>query len=206
MIRILGRASSINVRKVLWTAREAELPFAHEEEWAGARETQTPQFLDLNPNGLVPVLVSPDGVLWESNSICRYIAAASRRADLLPLDPWRRAQVEKWMDWQATCLNSAWRPAFASLVRPKSHAHSETLAHSIESWNALMLILEQQLRQTGAFVAGETFTLADVVMGLSLHRWLETPISRPETPALLKYRDRLMARPEARPWLTANLP
>ena len=79
MLRILGNASSINVRKVLWTCAELGLPFVREDWGAGFQSTSFPAFLALNPNAMVPVLV--DGadvdapVLWESNTICRYLAA-----------------------------------------------------------------------------------------------------------------------------------
>ena len=74
MMRILGKASSINVRKVLWTCAELGLSFEREDWGSGFRSTQEPEFLVLNPNAMVPVLVDRDVVLWESNTICRYLA------------------------------------------------------------------------------------------------------------------------------------
>jgi glutathione S-transferase len=198
MLRILGRPTSINVRKVLWTAAEAGLDVVHEADWGGAISLQSSAFLALNPNGLVPVLISDAGVLWESNTICRFLAGHAARSDLHPVEPFARATVERWMDWQATELNSAWRPAFMALVRQSSPADPRAVQRSIDDWNALMLRLERQLAETGAYVTGATFTLADVVLGLSLQRWLLTPISRPPTPALMAYRERLLARPAAR--------
>ena len=206
MLRILGRPSSINVRKVLWTADEAGLAFTHESDWAGARDTRSPEFLALNPNGLVPVIVTNDGVLWESNAICRYLAGRAARKDLLPDQPFARAEVEKWMDWTATELNTAWRPAFLGLVRKMSGFDEAAIQRSAERWNALMLILEQRLVETGAFAAGGTFTVADVVLGLTVHRWVHTPIARPPMPALHSYYERLQARPAARAWLSPDFP
>jgi glutathione S-transferase len=110
MLRILGRTSSINVRKALWTAHECGLPFVQEPEWAAERSSREPAFLALNPNGLVPVLITEGGVLWESNTIARYLAGLAGRDDLLPAAPFARAEVERWMDWQATELNRAWGP------------------------------------------------------------------------------------------------
>ncbi|WP_374470757.1 glutathione S-transferase family protein [Phenylobacterium sp.] len=208
MFRILGRFSSINVRKVLWTAAETGLPFNHEPEWADSSDTRAPEFLALNPNGLVPVLVADEGVLWESNAICRYLAARASRSDLLPEAPFARAEVERWMDWQATELNSAWRPAFMALVRGAQGPEygAEMVERSTVRWNALMLMLEARLAQTGAYAAGAAFTLADVVLGLSLQRWLLTPMPRPDTPALLAYRARLQDRPAARGWMGPEVP
>jgi glutathione S-transferase len=206
MLRILGRRSSINVRKALWAAAEAEVAFAHEDEWAGARDTHSPNFLALNPNGLVPVLVTDEGVLWESNTICRFLAAIADRKDLLPDVPFARAEVEKWMDWQATELNTAWRPAFMALVRNSPHAEPAMVQRSIEEWNALMLLLDERLRETNAYVTGPNFTLADVVLGLSVQRWLLTPMPRPPASALLTYRQRLQTRPAALAWVDPNTP
>lgn len=196
MLKILGKSSSINVRKVLWLCEEAAISYEQQDYGSGFTSTQTAQFKALNPNGLVPVIVDDGFVLWESNTICRYLAGREQRDDLLPVAPRQRALVEKWMDWQATELNNAWRYAFMGLVR-KSPAHSEqpAIAASIASWNALMGILEAQLAATGAYAAGETFTLADIVLGLSVNRWKMSPIERPAYPAIDQYYALLNQRP-----------
>lgn len=195
MLKILGRVSSINVRKVLWTCDELGLPFAREDWGLGFQSTRAPEFLTLNPNALVPVLVDDGFVLWESNTICRYLAARERRTDLLPADARGRARVEQWMDWQAADLNNAWRYAFMALVRHSpEHADAMALQASVQAWNRQMQILDAQLERTGAYVAGETFTLADINLGLCLHRWQMTPIERPTLPAVAAYRERLGQR------------
>lgn len=208
MLRILGRTSSINVRKVLWAAAEAGVVFDHEPEWAGERDTRSAEFLALNPNGLVPVLVGDEGVLWESNTICRYLAARAGRIDLLPAAAFARAEVERWMDWQATELNTAWRAAFLGLVRrsPQFADDRDAIERSIEQWNGLMLLLERRLAETDAYATGAHFTLADIGLGLSLQRWLLTPIPRPSTPALMAYRERLQARDAAKAWIDPATP
>lgn len=208
MLRILGRTTSINVRKVLWTAAECGLSYVQEPEWAGERSPRSPEFLALNPNGLVPVLIDDGRVLWESNTICRYLAAKTGRDDLLPAEPFARAQVEMWMDWQATEVNPAWGGAFLALVRkqPEAMAKPEAIARSAEAWNARMGLLEARIAETGAYAAGAAFTLADIVLGLSLQRWLLTPIARPPTPALLEYRARLQARPSAQAAVDPEIP
>jgi glutathione S-transferase len=196
MLRILGRASSINVRKVLWACREIGIDYQREDWGAGFTPTNTPQFLALNPNGLVPVIEDEAGVLWESNTICRYLAAKHGRTDLLPAAPSERAGVEQWMDWQATDLNSSWRYAFMALVRRDPQFQDpQQIAASQAQWNAMMDILERRLASTDAFAAGSNFTLADIVLGLSVNRWLMTGIERPNAPAIAAYFDRLKQRP-----------
>jgi glutathione S-transferase len=195
MLRILGKPTSINVRKVLWLCEELALPHVLEPWGAGLRDTNTPEFRALNPNALVPVLIDGDAVLWESNTICRYLAGKAGRDDLLPRDPLARARVEQWMDWQAGDFNNAWRYAYMHLVR-KSPAHTDpaAVAASAASWNRHVAMLDEQLARTGAFVAGPTFTLADIVIGLAVNRWFETPIERPALAHVRAYDDRLAER------------
>ncbi len=195
-LRLLGRASSINVRKVLWTIEEIGIAYTREDWGTGFASTDTPAFLALNPNGLVPVIQDEAGILWESNTICRYLAAKHGRTDLLPATAWERACAEQWMDWQATELNTSWRHAFLGLVRKNPQFQDpERIAESIAEWNKRMGILERQLVSTGAFVAGPSFTLADIVIGLSVNRWLMMPMPRPEYPAINAYHERLKLRP-----------
>jgi glutathione S-transferase len=146
-------------------------------------------------------------VLWESNAICRYLASSRLRAGLLPTEPRARARVEQWMDWQATELNTAWRYAFLATVR-KSPAHTDAtaIAESIESWNRHMRMLETHFAHGGQFVTGEFFTLADVVLGLSIQRWLLSPIQRPALDALHGYYQRLSVRPAFRAQIDTQVP
>lgn len=195
MLSILGKSTSINVRKVLWTCADIGLPFELEEWGAGFRSTDDPDFLALNPNAMVPVIRDGDFVLWESNTICRYLAGRHQRHELLPQDAAARAYVEQWMDWQAGELNNAWRYAFMALVRRSpAHGDAAAVAHSAANWNRHMLILERQLEKSGAFVAGDAFTLADIVLALSANRWQMTPIDRPDTPAVDAWMARIAQR------------
>lgn len=191
MLRLIGKETSINVRKVLWTLAETGLAYER-VEWQ-------PEHAALNPNGLVPVLVDGDFVLWESNSICRYLCGKAGRADLLPSDLQARAGVEQWMDWQATDLNASWRYAFMALVRQHAaFTDPAQIAASAAAWNRNIGILDRHLAAGGPFAAGAQFTLADIVLGLSLNRWLMTPIERPVYPAIAAYVERLLERPAYR--------
>jgi glutathione S-transferase len=198
-LQVLGRTSSINVRKVLWTCAELDLHFEHSES--------DPQLLSSNPNALFPVIKDGDFTLWESNAICRYLAARQPHRTLLPEDSQSRALVEQWMDWQAGELNSAWRYAFLGLVRKSpAHADAAAIAASVESWNKHMRILDAHFEHGGQFVTGEYFTLADVVLGLSTHRWLLSPIERPHLDAVHGYYQRLSVRPAFRAHVDQNVP
>lgn len=208
MLRILGRASSLNVRKALWTCDELGLAYAREDWGTGYASTRDPAFLALNPNALVPVLIDEHGPLWESNTICRYLASRHVGGEaLLPTEPRARAGVEQWMDWQATELNTAWRYAFAGLVRrAPGFDDPGQIAASVQAWNAAMALLDRRLDATGAFSAGQAFTLADIVLGVSVHRWMASPIARDPLPAVEAYYDRLKTRAAFVPWALDDVP
>jgi glutathione S-transferase len=191
-MKLIGKSTSINVRKVLWTCAVLGIHPEREERGADALLTAAPEFLSLNPNGLVPVLLTEGIALRESNTICRYLATSAGATELLPTEPLRRAQVEMWMDWQATDLNSAWRYAFMHLVRRSpSYPSGASAAASVTEWNRLMDILDAHLASTGAYVTGPTFSLADIVLGLSANRWLLTPMERPRLAAVEAWLSRL---------------
>lgn len=195
MLKILGKTSSINVRKVLWTCEELQLNYEHEEWGSGFQSTETDAFKALNPNALVPVLLDGDFVLWESNTICRYLASQHRNLKLLPEDPKPRALVEQWMDWQLTELNNSWRYAFMHLVRKSpAYVDAAAAANSINGWNQQMHILDSALDKTAQYITGVEFTLADIVLGLSINRWQMTPMQRPELPAVAAYYKKLSQR------------
>lgn len=196
MLKILGKSSSINVRKVLWTCAEIDIPYELEQWGTGTLVLDTPAFIQRNPNAMVPVIEDDGATLWESNTICRYLAGKHQRHDLLPTEPLARAQVEKWMDWQATELNNSWRYAFMALVRQSpAHRDPAAIAAGVAGWNRHMAILDAQLAATGAFAQGAIFTLADIVLGLSVNRWMSAPIERPDLPAVAAYFERLSERP-----------
>jgi glutathione S-transferase len=198
-LRVLGRKTSINVRKVLWTCAELDLHFEHVES--------DMKLLARNPNAMVPVIEDGNFVLWESNAICRYLAGSQARSTLLPADRQARARVEQWMDWQATELNSAWRYAFLGLARRSAaHADAKAIAESVDNWNLHMRLLDEHFEQGGQFVTGEFFTLADVVLGLSTQRWLLTPMDKPNLDALHGYYQRLSVRPAFRAQVAPNVP
>jgi len=195
MLKILGKATSINVRKVLWTCAELGLEFEREDWGSGFRATDTPEFRALNPNGLVPVIQDGDFVLWESNSIIRYLASSHGGQHLYPAEPRQRARVDQWIDWQATELNSSWRYAFMALVRQSpAHRDAAAIEASCTAWSANLALLDRQLATTGAFVAGADFTLADIPIGLSVHRWFAAPLAHPDLSAVTAYYERLGQR------------
>lgn len=204
-MKVLGRLTSLNVRKVMWTAAVLGLPVEREDWGMGFRSPQEPGYLAMNPNALVPVLIDGDFVLWESNSICRYLANKQGAAALLSDEPQARAKVEQWMDWQAGELNNSWRVAFMALVRGQPAA-PEAIEAGVASWNRHMGMLDAQLARTGAYVCGEAFTLADVVLGLSAQRWKNAPIAHAELPAVNAWLRRLASQPGFADYVDNGMP
>ena len=205
-LKVLGRVTSINVRKVLWLADELGLAYEREDWGMPNRDPKVPEFLALNPNAQVPVLVEDDFVLWESHAIMRYLAG-QQQSPLLAQAARQRARVEEWLGWQAADLNSQWGYAFFALVRKMpGYDDEKRIAASIAGWNARMAVLEAQLGRTGGFAAGTALSLADIALGLSVHRWYETPFAHPPLPQVERYYERLRERPAAKRYLTKEMP
>lgn len=196
MLRIYGYAASINVRKVLWACAELDLPFER-EDWAGPfRPTSDPAFLALNPVGLVPVINDNGAIIWESNAIIRYLASSRDRRDLLPGDSRQRAHVEMWMDWQASDFNNSWRAAFQGLVRKNpDHQDASAIERSMTTFSRMVAVVDAQLAKSGGYICGSQFSLADIPMGLSIHRWRSIPAKKPRLHNIDQYYERLCERP-----------
>jgi glutathione S-transferase len=198
MLTILGRTTSINVRKVLWTADELGVPYELEIWGKPHRDPNAPEFRALNPNAQVPVLRDGDFVLWESSAIVRYLIDKYGPADLVPRDLHTRARAEQWFAWQATDLNGAWHPAVGALVRKVPGDYDpEDVANSVKRWTAKIRIFEGRLAETKAYAAGDAFSFADISLGLSTHRWFGGDFDKPDLPNVAAYYERVKARPAA---------
>ncbi|WP_267551527.1 glutathione S-transferase family protein [Rhizobium rhizogenes] len=192
MLTIFGYRGSINVRKVLWLCAELDLNYSTEDWGGGSRPTSSPEFLRLNPAGMVPVIDDDGFILWESNTILRYLAASRGRTDLLPDDLKQRASIEKWMDWQVSDFNNSWRVAFQGLVR-KNPAYQDkaVIAQSLDVFSDLVGRVAAQIDRNGGYICGSSFTLADIPIGLSIHRWRALPAAKPDFPVIENYYERL---------------
>ncbi len=199
MLKIYGRANSINVRKVLWLAEELGLAYEREDWGRGFRPLSDPEFAAMNPLRLIPAIDDDGFQMSESNATLRYLAGKHGAEALFPSDLRARAQIDRWMDWQATELTSAWRGAFLGGVMKLSIPGGEAVIKaSMQEWPRKMLMIEQQLASTGGHIAGPAFTLADIPIGLIVHRWYASDLpemERPDMPATAAYYDRLSGRP-----------
>lgn len=205
MLKIWGRISSINVRKVVWCAQELGLAFERVDAGRDFGIVQTPAYRALNPNALVPTIEDElDGkrfVLWESNVVVRYLCARHATGTLYPEPLAARFDAERWMDWQQTTLNPAGRDAFMQWVRtPPERRDAAAAARSVAATEHLFARLDAHLA-TRAHVAGDRFTMADIPIGCEVHRWFGLPAAdyrRPHWPHVERYFAALGARPAAR--------
>ena len=198
MLTIWGRISSINVQKVVWCADELALDYQRIDAGGKFGRNDTPGYLAMNPNGLVPVIEDDGFVLAESNAIVRYLAARHGPTPLWPDDPRRRAEADRWMDWQSTEFTPAMRDVFWGLVRtPQAQRDTAAIEASRAKSERYAGILDGVLAGR-PWVAGDAFTVADIVNGCAAHRWLHLPIARVARPHIERWYEELKSRPASR--------
>lgn len=195
MLTIYGRSNSSNVRKVLWLLAEIGLDYERLDYGRGFAPCNTPEYLAMNPNGLVPTLKDGDFILWESNAILRYLAVKCGRKDLYPEGLRERAAVEQWLDWQLTVALPGVNQLFQGLViKVPELGTPQALESAHGRANSAMRILDAQIAKTAAYVTGPDLTIADTALGMYVHRWYALDIERPELKALAAYYGRLQQR------------
>lgn len=198
MLHIWGRLTSINVRKVVWTAQELGLAAQRTDAGGSFGLVNEPAYRQRNPNARVPMIEDGDLVLWESNVIVRYLCAKHSMGRLYPEPLARRFEAEKWMDWQQTTANPAGRDAFLQWIRTSAaQRQPERIARSVAAMEPLMDILENHLARR-SFMLGDDFSMADIPLGCEVHRWLGLPQPRPAWPHLERWLRTLAQRPGAR--------
>jgi glutathione S-transferase len=205
MITVWGRANSTNVIKVLWLCEELNLPFTRKDVGGQFGGLRTPEFLALNPNGVIPVIEDNDVVVWESHSVLRYLAQKYGSSAFYPDEPAARSHVERWLDWHISTLAPALNPVFIALYRtPPEKLDRAALDAMIERLSAAMAQLESHL-STHPFIAGASFSIADVAFGNSVWRWFAFPIERPQLPHLEEWQARISDRSGYRKYVAQPL-
>jgi glutathione S-transferase len=194
MITVWGRNNSINVQKVMWLIAELDLP--HTRIDAGGRFglTTEPAYLALNPNSTVPTIRDGNLVIWESNTILRYLAATYSAGELWPLDAQHRSHAERWMDWQLSVLAPAITPLFWQLIRtPEEKRDVSVMDTAARKCGTAFSILDAHLAAR-PYLAGDDLTVGDFALGCAVSRWMAMPIERPELPNLARYYGLLSGR------------
>jgi glutathione S-transferase len=193
MVKILGRSTSGNVQKVVWLLEELGQPYTREDYGRQFNNTQTEAYLKLNPSGKVPTLVDGDVVVWESNTILRYLCSKSARGPALhPTEPAARSQVERWMDWQLASLNGPYLGVFKESKKKEEERAASFVADSKEL--AAQLELLEKGTAGRAFIAGANFSIADICLGPIVDRCLGFPVALPAVPGVRAWRDKIVSR------------
>ncbi|HWP58784.1 MAG TPA: glutathione S-transferase family protein [Candidatus Acidoferrales bacterium] len=193
-IKIWGRKDSSNVQKVLWCCAELDLEYQRVDLGGRFGGNRDPSYLRLNPNGLVPTIEDRGFVLWESNSIVRYLIDKYGNGKLTPSTAEKRASANRWMDWQLTTLGPPMATLFWALIRTPQEKRDPTaidqaLEKSAQAWQ----IFDEHLAKS-VFAAGEEFSYGDIPLGVWVHRWFNLPIERPSMPNLAQWYARLASR------------
>jgi glutathione S-transferase len=196
-LKIWGRANSVNVQKVLWCLAELDLAYERIDAGMAFGKNNEPAYLAMNPNGRVPTLVEGDFVLWESNSVMRYLAMAyGQGSPIYPEAPKRRAGVDRWLDWTLSTVQPVDRPVFWALVRtPPDKRDMAAIQRDVDAEAVVWRIADAQLANR-RFIEGDDFTLADIALGAYARRWLGVEgVSKPK----LAHLDRWFAQFATRP-------
>jgi len=192
MIRILGRATSGNVQKVLFFLEEIGMKYVREDYGRQFNNTNTEAYRKMNPNMKVPTLIDGDLVSWESNTILRYLAA-TYAPQLTGATPAEKTQVERWMDWMLASLNAPYLAIFKDAKKPAAERSPDFAAQSAD--------LVAQLKILDGHIAGKEFfalgrlTIADIALASVVKRCLEFPIERPALPEIERWMKAMDARP-----------
>jgi glutathione S-transferase len=198
VLTIWGRVNSINVQKVLFGAEELGLAYKRIDAGRGFGVNDTPEYLAMNPNGLVPVISDSGFILWESNAIVRYLCAKHGAATYMPSDLRTRAEADRWMDWQTTGLSPAMNAAFHGLVRSSEDARDgRAIEASRLKTETLLSILDAHLGPR-RWLAGDQFTIAEIAVAPAVHRWLQMPIARTPRAHIGRWYSAIMERMSAK--------
>jgi len=196
-IRIWGRANSVNIQKVLWCLRELDVGYERIDAGMAFGRNHDPDYLAMNPNGRIPTLADGDFVLWESNSIMRYLVLAyGKGSPIYPAAPRQRAAVDRWLDWTLSTLQPVDRPVFWALVRtPVEKRDLVAIQKDADAEAIQWRIVEHQLTNR-RFVEGDDFTIADIALGAYARRWFGVEgIRKPHFPHLERWFAQFAERP-----------
>ncbi|TLP73847.1 glutathione S-transferase [Pseudomonas nitroreducens] len=204
MLKIWGRKNSSNVRKALWCAEEAGLAYERIDAGGAFGLVNDEPYRSLNPNGVVPTLDDEGFVLWESNTIVRYLAARYAPA-LYPQDLQQRASAEKWMDWTTSSFAAPFRTVFWGTLRtPPEQRDAAAIQAAIDTCVGLLAVPEATLAKQ-PYLTGEQLGMGDIPLGSFIYAWFEMPIERPAQPHLEAWYARLKARPAYRAAVMTDL-
>lgn len=198
MLTVWGRRSAFNVQKALWAIGEVGLAYEHIEVGGPARGLDDPEFRAKNPHGRIPVIDDDGFIVWESNSIIRYLGAKYGVGHLWDSDPATRSLADRWMDWGLAKAQRDFLDLFWAFYRKPVKDHDPAfIADSLARCTANYRLLDAHLADR-PFLAGDRFTMGDIPAGTTLFRYFELDIERPAVPHVEAWYARLCERPAYR--------
>jgi glutathione S-transferase len=199
MLKIWGRKNSSNVRKALWCAEELGLIYESVDAGGAFGVGDTPEYRAKNPNGRVPMIEDDGFVLWESNTIVRYLVARhAPDSAWYPADVQARATAEKWMDWTTSSFAAPFRTVFWGVLRtPAEQQDWAAIKAAIKECEDLLAMVEQTLGQQ-PYLSGNEIGMGDIPLGSFIYAWFEMPIERAALPNVQAWYARLQQRPAYR--------
>lgn len=191
MIKIWGRTNAFSVQKVLWLIHELDLPYELIPSGGPHGSLGSPEFLLLNPTAKLPVIEDDAQVVWESNTILRYLAARHGQGRFWSNDPFERSQAERWMDWSLAALEPAFMKLFWGYYRtPEERRDAKFINSAIAECAAAFGILDEVLKER-PYLGGKTPSIGDIAAGASLYRYFSLKIEQPSLPNVRKWYGRL---------------
>lgn len=195
MLKIWGRKTSSNVQKVLWCCAELGIEFERVDIGGPFGGNRDPEYLALNPNGLVPTVKDGNLILWESNTICRYLCNTRNGEALYPSAPDARALVERWMDWQLSVAAPPMGQLLFGLIRTKPEerdaaAIEAARKRALAAWTIADAALASQ-----PYLGGDRLSLAEITLGTLIYRWHAFAIERPPLDNLRAWYERMREHP-----------
>jgi len=188
---------SPNCLKVIALARQLKLPVQLRTVSIPRGEHKVREFLELNPNGRVPLLVDGALKLWESNAILHYLAEKSH-SSLLPSNAADRADVLRWMFWQTAHFGPACGSLIFERVAKKLLGLGEPDAQEIErgtqALTPLMTVLQHRLDEDD-YLSGAHLSIADFALASFGVYWQEADLPFDQYPAVLEWYGRIAALP-----------
>ena len=181
-LKIYGIGAS-RASRPFWAALELGVPFEHVNHSYKDGGTRTPEFLAINPNGHIPVLVDerPEGTVtvWESMACALYIARVHGRADgqsITPASPREEAEALRWSFWTVTEIETdALTVLMHRLAMPEAQRKTELADKAESRLKVPLAVLEKHLQEQKArgesFLAAKRFTVADLCLA-SVMAWI----------------------------------
>ena len=198
MIEVWGRKNSGNVQLVMWTVGELGLEYQRHNVGGSFGGLDTEEYGSLNPNRTIPTLRDSGSVLWESQTIVRYLASQYGVGSLLPADPYQRAIADQWLEWSKGTALPRFFPVWIGFRTPVEKRNADAIAAAAKKFGETLAIADRRLAAS-PYLAGEQLSMGDITLGAWAYKYFNLEIiDRPSLPHVENWYQRLCERPAYR--------